>query len=78
MLDYDESTMIRVWRFKDAPQILRELSQFEGGEAWLALVPPRYPNSHFITWIAAGPFGHGNSQRIERVDGSIVYIGERG
>lgn len=33
---------IRVWRFDDAPEELRDLSHHGGDEDWLALIPPAF------------------------------------
>jgi len=49
---------IRVWRFVDAPEELRRLSQNGGDEDWLALVPPRLANA-YIPWMEDGRGGFG-------------------
>lgn len=54
---------IRVWRFEDAPEELKELSKHGGDEDWLALIPPKYANE-YIGWMEdGGSFG-------------CLYIGE--
>lgn len=48
---------IRVWRFHEAPEELRELSTHGGDEDWLALVPPSLADE-WINWMQdGGPFG---------------------
>lgn len=41
---------IRVWRFNDAPDELKALSNHGGDEDWLALVPPLLVDE-YIPWI---------------------------
>lgn len=41
---------IRLWRWEDAPQELRDLSPHGGGEYWLALVPPKLVGE-WTPWI---------------------------
>jgi len=47
---------IRVWRFQDAPEELRNLSTNGGDEDWLALIPPLLCGE-WIGWIDSGAFG---------------------
>lgn len=47
---------IRVWRFEDAPEELRNLSTNGGDEDWIALIPPKLAGE-YIPWLARGPFG---------------------
>ena len=49
---------IRVWRFEDAPEELRNLSTNGGDEDWLALVPPKL-RDEWIPWLKAGRQGFG-------------------
>jgi hypothetical protein len=44
---------ITVWRFRDAPQELRALSDHGGDEDWLAEVPPRF-RGDYIGWMEDG------------------------
>jgi hypothetical protein len=43
---------IRVWRFEDAPPLLRALSS-AGDEDWLALIPPHLVDIE-IDWMESG------------------------
>ena len=48
---------IKVWKFHDAPTLLRELSTNGGDEDWIALVPNSY-EGEYISWMQEGtPFG---------------------
>mgnify|MGYP007122140866 CR=1 FL=1 len=49
---------IRVWRFEDAPEELRNLSTNGGDEDWVALVPPRLRDT-YISWLQPGRGGLG-------------------
>jgi hypothetical protein len=44
---------IRVWRFDDAPEELRNLSGNGGDEDWLALIPPKL-GDEYIGWMEEG------------------------
>jgi hypothetical protein len=44
---------IRVWRFRDAPQELQDLSCHGGDEDWLALIPPKLTDD-YIGWMESG------------------------
>lgn len=44
---------IRVWRFEDAPEELKALSNHGGDEDWLALIPPRLAKE-WIPWMDSG------------------------
>ena len=66
---------IRVWRFKDAPQIYQDLSQHGGDEDWLAEVPPELDDV-WIPWLeSGGPFGVSEVSVINLESGYKVYIG---
>lgn len=53
-----QSRRVVVYRFQDAPDELRALSQNGGDEDWLALIPPSLCNIH-IPWLEEGtPFGY--------------------
>lgn len=48
---------IKVWKFQDAPEELRNLSTHGGDEDWLAIIPPQMTNK-YISWMGEGtPFG---------------------
>ena len=48
---------IRVWRFYDAPDELKQLSTNGGDEDWVALIPPKFADD-YISWMEpGGPFG---------------------
>lgn len=44
---------IRIWRFHDAPQELKELSRHGGDEDWIALIPPTLKDE-YIGWMEEG------------------------
>ena len=44
---------INVWKFKDAPEELRNLSDHGGDEDWLAIIPPQMTNK-YISWMEEG------------------------
>jgi len=44
---------INVWKFKDAPEELRNLSDHGGDEDWLAVIPPQMTNK-YISWMEEG------------------------
>jgi hypothetical protein len=66
--------MICVWRFNDAPQEWRDLSQHGGDEDWLAVVPATMRDA-YIPWLDYGSFGVCDISRHELPDGRIVFIG---
>jgi len=47
---------IRVWRWEDAPEELRMLSDHGGDEDWVALLPPKLAYE-YILWLKEGTFG---------------------
>lgn len=67
---------IQVWRFADAPQALRDLSEHGGDEDWLALIPSELAAS-WIPWLESGMgSGFGNDVSVHLLpDGSVVRIG---
>ncbi len=69
-------TLIRVWRFEDAPDELKALSNHGGDEDWLAYVP-RVLDATFIPWLEAdsGGFGPCDIQKIKITGGGRVFIG---
>jgi len=66
---------IRVWRFCDAPEELRNLSTNGGDEDWLALIPPKLVGE-YIPWIGA-EFGCSGIDKYEHPElpGFVVKIG---
>jgi hypothetical protein len=46
-------TMIKVWRFEDAPKEYQELSTNGGDEDWIAFVPTEM-NDDYIPWLESG------------------------
>lgn len=44
---------MRIWRWKDAPEELKNLSEHGGDEDWVALLPPRLADD-FIPWLESG------------------------
>lgn len=68
-------TMIRVWRFHEAPQEYQELSGNGGDEDWLALVPKSMAES-YISWLDDGSsFGVYCIDRFTLKSGEIIVIG---
>ena len=68
----EDSKMIRVWYFDDAPKQYRDLSTNGGDEDWLALVPKDYKRNPL--WLEFGTFGVCSIDSYECADGT-VYIG---
>ncbi len=69
-----DSKYIRVWRFHDAPE---ELKNYDNGgdEDWLAHVPAEMAND-YIPWLEGGSaFGVCDINEYKQADGSVVYIG---
>lgn len=70
-------TPIRVYRFQDAPQELRDLSPHGGDEDWLAVIP-EYLTIDRIPWMEEGtPFGCASVSTHEypNFEGWLVKIG---
>ena len=68
---------IEVWKFKDAPEELRNLSDHGGDEDWLAVIPPQMNNT-YISWMEQGtPFGISDVEYYEHPykEGYQVVIG---
>jgi hypothetical protein len=66
---------ISVWRFYDAPEEYRKLSDNGGDEDWLALVPPGYEDE-YIGWLDSGRgFGACEVSMHKLENGYTVYIG---
>lgn len=64
---------ILVWRFYEAPEQYRKLSEHGGDEDWLAFVPDRYKDE-YIGWLEYGSFGVCEITQ-HPVEGGVVYIG---
>jgi len=47
---------IKVWRFQDAPEELKNMSKNGGDEDWVALVPQKFEDE-YIPWIESNSFG---------------------
>lgn len=70
----NESKMIKVWRFQDAPEEFRALSDHGGDEDWVAFLPESF-NGDWIDWMESGTsFGccHVSEHTVE---GGTVRIG---
>lgn len=65
---------ITVYKFFEAPEKLRELSEFDGQETWLAHVSLKYEDHYWIAWLEEGHFAP-RVQKFELEDGTAVYIG---
>lgn len=73
-LDHRDGAIL-VWRFREAPDSLREMSEHGGDEDWVAYVPASVQDGEPM-WAAEGtPFGCFSVSRHELVDGSAVLIG---
>jgi hypothetical protein len=69
------SLEIRVWRFEDAPEEYRALSEHGGDEDWVALVPAGLADE-YLGWLEKGSaFGYYDVQIARLPDGSEVRIG---
>lgn len=69
--------MIKVWRFEDAPEEYRKLSENGGDEDWLALIPAEMSNE-YIGWcdpVIGTDFGCCDISDYKLPDGSLVRIG---
>ncbi len=78
---------IRVWRFDDAPDEFRAMSQHGGDEDWVAHIPAGFdggeqddedgdPIPPYVSWADDGtPFGCCDVDTIRQSDGSWVFIG---
>lgn len=69
---------IKVWRFHDAPEELRNLSPHGGDEDWLALMPKYVVDSdyYYVGWLEPGtPFGVCDVSHHDLPNGDRVYIG---
>lgn len=69
----EHGSPIVVWRFREAPEALQELSPHGGDEDWLAFIPEKYADD-WIGWLEHGPFGVCDISR-HPVAGGEVRIG---
>lgn len=68
-------TVLRVWRFADAPWPLRDLSPHGGDEDWLLLLPPKFPLDT-LEWAETGTrFGCCEVSEHRLENGWVVRIG---
>lgn len=66
---------IQIWRFKEAPEEFRTLSDHGGDEDWLALIPPHLADE-WIPWLEENTsFGCFRVSKHKLPDGSVVKIG---
>lgn len=65
---------ILVWRFEDAPEEFRKLSQHGGDEDYLAVMPADY-NGYTPMWLEYGSFGVCDIEQHILEDGRRVFIG---
>lgn len=70
-LTQDDSA-IRVWRFEDAPEELRALSQHDGDELWVAWIPAE---GEWPTWAWEGTAFGDSVEEWDLPDGSRALIG---
>ncbi len=54
-----DAPAITVWNWHDAPDDLRALSEHNGGESWVALVPASYARDYHLGFL-------------DRIDGSTA------
>lgn len=73
MLQSHEAPLIRVWRFGDAPRVLRDMSDNGGDEDWVAMVPKGMA-ADYIAWLESPAFGCCHIDEREWGD-YRVYIG---
>lgn len=69
----NENNMIKVWRFRDAPQIYKELSLHGGDEDYIAILPATMAHDPPL-WLEVAPFAVCDVETYPLDDGSIVYI----
>ena len=70
---------IRVWRFAEAPEEYRKLSDSGGDEDWLALIPSKEAAQWFVLWLERGAVqdyrGVRGIQWVDLKNGERVAIG---
>lgn len=74
----DDATMIKVWRWADAPDNLRRLSRHGGDEDWVVYVPAAVARSREWEWLPQWVLRTDaclDPQEIKRRGGARVYIG---
>ena len=71
----DQRLPLTLWRFDDAPEAYRELSEHGGDEDWLALIPAHMAEEWF-PWMETGSWmGCSSVSEHPLPDGSIIRIG---
>ena len=70
-----KKNLIRVYRWQDAPDKYRALSNHGGDEDWVAIVPYELAESCYIPWLDVGPFGVCDVSEHHNFPGFIVFIG---
>ena len=66
------ASYIKIWRFHDAPKKYQNLSQNEGDEDWIALIPPHLADE-YIGWLdSGGGFGGCFLGEFKIRDGRVV------
>jgi hypothetical protein len=70
----NEKKMIKVWRFEDAPENYKNLSENGGDEDWLAFVPKALENEYISLFDEGTSFGVCCVNEYKVKDG-VVYIG---
>lgn len=65
----EENEPIKVWKFEDAPEELKNMSTSGGDEDWIALIPPSYKNEYI------GFLDEGTSFGCCSVDEFFIHIG---
>ena len=66
---------IKIWRWQDAPEELKALSDHGGDEDWVALIPPELKDT-YIGFLEEGTsFGCCDVKEYLLLDGHILKIG---
>lgn len=72
------SQEITVWRFRDAPEHLRALSNNGGDEDWLALLPKGLNSESIlweVSWLESNQFAPCGPPQVTEYKGQVVVIG---
>jgi hypothetical protein len=64
---------IKVWRFQDAPECYKMLSNSGGDEDWVVFVPDTL-KGEYIAWLEGTSFSYDKQEYA--VTGGTIYIGE--
>lgn len=65
---------MEIWRFKDAPEHLKSLSQHGGDEDYLAVAPKEYEDDFLLQCSSFGCYDISKHIHPEK-EGYFVYIG---